>query len=102
MLKIIATVALATLAVAAMAPAANAAQRHWTVTGAHGTTTGSVDRYCFDGACYGEAQITGPNGKTLQTSGMCTRTEPYVWDCKGTATGPQGGTKTGAVHVVFD
>jgi len=48
MLKIIATAA---LAVSAMVPEASAAQRNWIVTGAHGTTTGSANRYCFDGVC---------------------------------------------------
>lgn len=100
MLKTLIAGGIAALAMVATVPTASAFQRSVTIEGPRGTTTHTVDRYCFDGACYSEGQITGPYGGSLKTSGMCTRTAPYEWDCKGTVTGPEGGTITREGHVV--
>lgn len=92
-------VALSTLTLVAGAGAANAFERRVTVETPRGTVTGSAEVYCFDGACYREAELTGVNGYTLKHSGVCTQAGANAWDCKGTVTGPQGNTRTRQVHI---
>ena len=65
--------ALSTLALAAGIGSAGAWERHVTVETPHGTVTGSAEVYCFNGACYREAELTGVNGYTLKRSGMCVK-----------------------------
>jgi len=91
--------ALSTLTLVAGAGAASAFERHVTVETPRGTLTGSAEIYCFDGACYREAELTGVNGSTLKRSGMCTQAGANEWNCKGTVTGPQGNTRTRQVHI---
>jgi hypothetical protein len=95
---------MATLGLALGAQSASAFERHFWVETERGTISGSTDVYCFDGACYREAEITGVNGNALQTSGMCVRRAAGVWNCKGTVTGPNGGsvTRYGRVRVWID
>ena len=91
--------ALTAATLAAGAGSANAFERHVTVDTPRGTITGSAEVYCFDGACYREAELTGVNGNTLKRSGMCTRVDANEWDCKGTVSGPEGNSRTRRVHI---
>lgn len=81
---------------------ANAFERRVTIDTPRGTATGSVEVYCFEGACYREAELTGVNGFTLKRSGMCIEVTEGAWDCKGTVTGPTGNSRTRHVHVEVD
>lgn len=86
------TLALATPLVFAGAAGAQAFQRNVTVETGRGEINRSVERYCFDGTCYLESQLTGVNGETLQRSGACTQSAPETWTCKVT-----GSTSTGRI-----
>ena len=97
--KLIATLALATAVTIGAAGAASAWERNVTVNTNRGTVTGSAEVYCFHGACYREAEISGVNGNTLRSSGMCVSVGHRRWDCKGTVTGPSGNSRTRHVHV---
>ena len=81
---------------------ANAFERRVTIDTPRGTVTGSAEVYCFEGACYREAELTGVNGYTLKRSGMCVQVAAGEWDCKGTITGPEGNSRTRHVHVEID
>jgi hypothetical protein len=100
MLKIIAVGVLALSGLAATAATASAFERHVTVDTPRGTYSRDVDRYCFDGACYAEAQIMGPNGATLQRSGMCAYAGYHRWNCHGTVVGPRGNSVDRRVRVI--
>jgi len=91
--------ALTTLTLLAGIGSASAWERHVIVDTPRGTVTGSAEVYCFEGACYREAELTGINGATLKRSGMCIKVSANEWDCKGTVTGPEGNTRTRRVHV---
>jgi hypothetical protein len=91
--------AVATAALIGGASAASAFERNFTIDTNRGQITGSSEVYCFAGACYREAQLTGVNGNTLETSGMCVRATYYRWNCKGTVTGPEGNSATRRFHV---
>ena len=93
---------LSTLTLIAGIGSASAFERHVTVDTPRGTVTGSAEVYCFDGACYREAELTGVNGNTLKRSGMCVKVSDGEFDCKGTVTGPEGGTRTRHVHLSVD
>lgn len=99
MYKLILTSALAAALAIGSAGTASAWERKVTVDTNRGTITGSAEVYCFEGACYREAEITGVNGNTLRRSGMCVRVASSQWDCKGTVTGPKGASRTRHVHV---
>jgi hypothetical protein len=94
--------AVSTLTLVAGIGSASAWERSVTITTPYGTKSGSAEVYCFEGACYREAQITGVNGNTLKRSGMCVQASAGHWDCKGTVTGPQGNSRTRSVHVIVD
>jgi hypothetical protein len=99
MRKLILAFALTTAATLGGATAASAFERNFSIETDRGTITGSADVYCFEGACYREGELTGVNGKTLESSGMCVRRGYHRWDCKGTVTGPEGNTATRRFHV---
>ena len=80
---------------------AGAWERHVTVDTHRGTISGSSEVYCFAGACYRERELTGVNGHTLQTSGMCVRAGFHRWNCRGTVTGAAGNSVTRAVRVLL-
>lgn len=92
--------ALSTLTLAAGIGSAGAWERHMTVDTPRGQVAGSAEVYCFNGACYREAELTGVNGYTLKRSGMCVRADENEWDCKGTVTGSEGNTRTRRVHII--
>ena len=92
----------ATLILVAMAGSAQAWERKVTVETPRGTYTGKAEVYCFDGACYREAELTGVNGYTLKRSGMCVKAGDNEWDCKGTVTGPEGNSRTRQVHITVN
>ena len=94
--------ALSTLTLAAGIGSASAFERHVTIDTPRGQVTGSAEVYCFDGACYREAELTGVNGYTLKRSGMCVKVDANEWDCKGTVTGPEGNTRTRQVHITVN
>ena len=101
MLKTLIAGAIVAATLCSAATAASAAERHITVTGPNGTTTADIDRHCSGGVCYGSSDITGPNGKSVETSGTCARGFwPDRWNCKATITGPDGGSVTRRAHVV--
>ena len=85
------------------AGAANAWDKTVTVHTKNGDVTKQVDRYCFEGACYRESQITLPNGKVFNRQSMCVKAAPHEWTCKITTTGPEGKhrtkIRTGSVSV---
>lgn len=93
---------LSTLTLAAGIGSASAFERHVTIDTPRGQVTGSAEVYCFDGACYREAELTGVNGYTLKRSGMCVRVDANEWNCKGTVTGPEGNTRTRQVHITVN
>jgi hypothetical protein len=72
------------------AGAANAWDKTVTVNTKNGDATKQIDRYCFDGACYRESQITMPDGKVFNRQSMCVKAAPHQWTCKITTTGPDG------------
>ena len=83
------------------ASAASAAERHITVTGPNGTTTADVERHCGWIGCTRSAQITGPNGETVDATSACARGYwPGRWNCKATITGPDGNSVTRRAHAV--
>jgi hypothetical protein len=94
--------ALGTHTLAAGIGSASAFERHVTIDTPRGQVTGSAKVYCFDGACYREAELTGVNGYTLKRSGMCVKAGDNEWDCKGTVTGPEGNTRTRRVHITVN
>ena len=102
MRNLILAAVVATTAALGGAGAANAFERHFTLETNRGTVTGNAEVYCFEGACYREAQLTGVNGYTLKHSGMCVKVDAGEWDCKGTVTGPEGNSRTRHVHVTVD
>lgn len=89
----------ATFALALGAGGAAAFERNITVHTDRGTINKSVERFCFDGRCYREAEITGVNGNTLRRSGMCVNVGYGDWSCKGTVTGPDGNSRTRWVDI---
>lgn len=97
------TLALAAPLALSCAGAANAWDRTVTVHTKNGDATKQVDRYCFDGACYRESQITLASGKVFNRESMCVRAAPHQWNCKVTTTGSDGRqvtkTRTGSVTV---
>ena len=97
--KLILALAVPTLAILGGASAASAWERKTTIDTPRGTITGSAEVYCFAGACYRDAEITGVNGNTLKRSGMCVRTGYNHYDCKGTVTGPEGNSRSRRMHV---
>ena len=84
------------------ASAASAFERKVTIDTNRGTISKTSEVYCFEGACYREAELTGVNGYTLKSSGMCVLVQQGEYDCKGTVTGPQGGSRTRQVHVTVN
>ncbi len=97
--RLILALAITTLVALGGTTAASAWERKVTVDTPRGTVTGSAEVYCFAGACYRAAEITGVNGNTLKRSGMCVRTGYRHYDCKGTVTGPRGNSSSRRVHV---
>lgn len=81
---------------------ASAWERRLTIDTPRGQVTGSAEVYCFSGACYREAELTGVNGYTLKRSGMCVKAGDNEWDCKGTVTGPEGNTRARLVHITVN
>ncbi len=92
--------AIALTLTAGLAAPAQALERHWTITGPHGTSTADVERYCVAGVCYGHVEFIGPKGRVTQSSSVCTRTAPHVWSCKGTVIGPR--KHTGTIQVLVN
>lgn len=90
---------LTTVALSAGVGSANAFERRVTIDTPRGTVTGSAEVYCFAGACYREAELTGVNGYTLKRSGICVQVAAGEWDCKSTVTGPEGNSRTRQVHI---
>ena len=72
--------AIATLGLALGAQSASAFERHFWVETERGTISGSTDVYCFDGACYREAEITGVNGNmiTVRFEGAVAEARAFV------------------------
>lgn len=100
-MRLILTLALAApLALVGMT-GAQAFERNVIVHTNKGDITKSVERYCFDGACYLESQLTGVNGETLKRSGMCVQSEPNTWSCQVTGSTSTGRnwTRQGSVTV---
>jgi hypothetical protein len=98
--KLILTLALAVTVAIGATGTASAWERKVTIDTNRGTITGSAEVYCFAGACYREAELTGVNGNTLRHSGMCVRAGQGHWDCKGTVTGPEGNSRSRRAHIV--
>ena len=97
--KLILAFAVTAVATLGGASAASAWERNVTIYTERGTITGSAEVYCFDGACYREAEITGVDGNTLKRSGMCVARGHGHYDCKGTVTGPEGNSRSRRVHI---
>ena len=97
--KLILALAVTTLAALGGANAASAWERKMTIDTPRGAITGSAEVYCFAGACYREAEITGVNGNTLKRSGMCVRRSYRHYDCRGTVTGPEGNSRNRRVNI---
>ena len=100
--KLIIALTLSAATIVGGAGTASAWERKTVIETNRGTITGSAEVYCFEGACYREGEITGVNGNTLKHSGMCVHVAAGQWDCKGTVTGPGGGSRTRNVHVTVN
>lgn len=75
------------------ANAALAYDRGVTVTTPSGTYTKTVDASCADHHCTRDAEITGPNGKTVSRDSQCGATWRF-YRCTSTVTGPNGNSRT--------
>ena len=91
-------------ALMALACAYAAEARDWshsgTVTTPRGTYTSQGAGSCANGMCERSGSTTGPNGKSVSSSGSITRTDNgYTYARE--VTGPNGGTvsKSGSVTV---